>query len=185
MVQRRDLLKASAMSIALLATACVTNTNPATNTSTTVINPQILADAQSVVKESSVIVTILNQSAATKISNMTAVTTAEAAASAALAGLSSVTLASAGATTLQKILTDINTILDAAGPVLTVVAAANPQIAAAVDAYDLIVPFLPAIESWVVSILTPGTASVRKPRNPIHTHYTQDQARAKLATFRG
>jgi hypothetical protein len=187
MLTRRRLLTTVSLTVstALLA-ACATKTSPVTNLTTTVIDPQILANAQAAVSESAVISSLVEQHASSKLkpADVAKLTTAQAAAAALLSGLSAATFAAPAATTLQKIDAAINTVLDVAGPVLTIVAAADPALAPAVTAYDLIIPLLPAIEAWVNSIILGSTKAAAAPRQPIRTAYTAAQSRGIIAGLR-
>jgi len=184
MMNRRHLLMMSAFSVPFLAVACTTATSTSPTTGPVTIDPQVLADAQSAVQESAVIVSILQQYAPNSITPAVAtdIATASASAQALIASLSTATLAPSGASILQQIENDLNIILTAAGPILKVVAAADPQLAPAVIAYDVIMPLVPSMEAWVNLIAGQvTTAAARTPLKPLRVAYTLDQARALAA----
>ena len=164
----------------MLTTVATDTNNPS---AVTTINPQILADAQAAVAETNMVVSVIKQYSPNAITPemQTNINTATDSAKALLTSLSTATLAPNGASTLQQIETDLNVVLNAVGPVLRVVAAADPRIATAVTAYDLIVPLLPAIEAWTNTIIVKMGSTTAAPRKPILMAYTLEQARTAAA----
>lgn len=181
---RRELLQIGAGITALgtiagLLTACATNS--------ALISAQALADAQGLVGVAQAIAAAIvqNDPMALSIPIQAQITAAENAATAAIASLTSSTAAIPGATTLQVIDSDLNTILAAVGAALPAAAVAFPVIAPFVPEYDAAVALLPAIETWVNGVLasatvTPPKASALAPLPAIKTAYTVAQARALL-----
>ena len=186
-LSRRSVMFGS-VSVAAVTAACTTSgTTPVIPTT---VDPVILADAQSAVLEVKTIVTLIEQDDPTAVSATTGanIDTSLAAAQALIAGLSTATPAASGATTLQKVLDDVNLILNAVQPVLAVVAVADPSLAPAVTAYDLVLPLLPGLEAWITSVAgtvvadtTAPKAAARAPLHPFKTGYTLSAARAEIA----
>lgn len=183
LIRRRQMLMISAMSIpvAILAGCGGTSTTTPTITIPTTVDPQVLQNTQMAIQEATVVVQLVTQYAPNSFTPTTLanITTASNSAQALITSISTATPAAAGATTIQQIDTDLNIILTAAGPVLKVVAAADPALAPAVVAYDLIMPLVPSIEAWINSILgLSKTAAARAPLQPLRMSYTLEQSRA-------
>lgn len=148
------------------------------------ISAQALADAQGLVAISQTIEDAINQYAPNAIpaADQAKVADLESAAVAALTKLSQSTPAPQGASVLETIDSDINTILGVIGAALPGAAAAFPALEPFIPMYDAAVSLLPAIEAWVNSVISPvtPTVSAMKHAKAIKQTMTSDQARAKL-----
>jgi hypothetical protein len=146
------------------------------------IDAQALADAQGLVSTTQAIEAALGQYAPNAIpaTDEPKIASLEAAAVAALQKLAATTPAPTGASTLQVIDTDINTVLGVIGAALPGAAAAFPPLLPFIPMYDAAVALLPAIETYVNSVISPATPVVAslKAAKAIKLAYTPDQARA-------
>jgi hypothetical protein len=172
-MNRRELIKSAGLLGAAGAILAACGTGGA------LISAQALADAQGVVTGAQTIIAAIQQYAPSAISEtaLANATAAEAAALAALNSLNTATAAQAGATTLQTVDTDIQTVLTAIGAALPAASAAFPVILPFVPMYDAAVALLPAIETWINSVIQQTTASALK---PVKAEFTIPQARAIL-----
>jgi hypothetical protein len=147
------------------------------------IDAQALADAQGLASTSQALIAAVNQYAPGSIPPATQaqITTLEATIIASIKSLSASTPAPAGATTLQTIDADLNTILGAIGTGLTTAAPLFPVLLPFVPMYDAAVALLPAVEAYVNSVISPAVAAAPLNRvKAIKAHFTPDQARAVL-----
>lgn len=178
LTRRHALLGASAIIPVLALAACGTATG-------TLLDPQVLADAQGIVAAADTLVKGIMTSAPNAITADTqkVITEAEAAALAVIANLTTSTAITVGATSLQKVDGYINTILSAIGPVIAAAATTIPALAVVIPVYDAAVALLPLVEAWVNSVVatvTPPKAALGGPLKMVKMAYTPAQARAVL-----
>lgn len=176
--RRSALLGASAILPVLALAACGTSTG-------TLLDPQVLADAQGIVAAADALVKGVMTSAPTALTADTAkaISDAEVAALAVISNLTASTTAAVGATTLQKVDGYINTILSAVGPAITAASATVPALASITPIYDAAVALLPLVEAWVnsiVTVVTPPKAALGAPLKMVKMAYSPTQARGIL-----
>jgi len=148
-LQRRWLLTGMALMSLVGPVGCSTPQSSSTTSTPMVSN--IKTTIRSVVTESSVIVTILTLTRPTALSPamLNTITQAQQDATTLVNELPDNLTTANGGTSVSKIFTSVNTILQIAGPILTAAAANDPKLQSAAISYNLIVPLLPIIETWL------------------------------------
>ena len=164
-ISRRNTLRLAGLGSVSALAACATTT-PATNPGTppavtlpTLTDTQILADASGIVSSLSGVVTAVNSIKPGALPANVATYVADA--QQLVTSLTSATPAASGASTLQKIDTDISNILSAVGPIVGGIYPVAGPIIAAVQVV------LPGIEAWVNPLITQATGvSATAPASP-------------------